>query len=43
MISISESNRDFLRFLWIDDISKEPPETVAMQFACDVFDQPFPP
>ncbi len=37
MISISERDRDALRFLWIDDIDKEHPETVVMRFARVVF------
>lgn len=37
MISILEHDRDALRFLWIDDIGKDPPETVIMRFARVVF------
>ena len=37
MISVSERDRDALRFLWIDDISKEPPETIIMRFTRIVF------
>ena len=33
MISMTERDRDFLRFLWIDDISKVNPDVIIMRFA----------
>ena len=37
MVSISEQDRDVLRFLWVDDIKKDPPEACAFRFTCVVF------
>ena len=37
MISVTERDRDVLRFLWIDDISKVNPEVVTLRFARVVF------
>ena len=37
MISISEKDRDALRFLWVDDINKDTPEVCKFQFTCVVF------
>ena len=45
-ISIAEQDRDALRFLWIDNINKECPETVIMRFTRVVFgvsSSPLPP
>ena len=32
MISVAEEDRDVLRFLWIDDISKAAPEVLTLRF-----------
>jgi len=37
MIAISERDRDVLRFLWVDDITKEEPEPIALRFTRVVF------
>lgn len=37
MISMAEKDRDVLRFLWVDDIMKEPPEIRTLRFARVVF------
>ncbi len=37
MVSIDESDRDVLRFLWIDNLSKESPEVIAYRFTRLVF------
>jgi len=37
MIAISEKDRDVLRFLWVDDITKEEPEPIALRFTRVVF------
>ena len=37
MVSISEEDRDVLRFLWIDDITKGTPEIRSLRFARVVF------
>ena len=37
MISVTERDRDFLRFLWIDDISKVNPDVIILRFARVVF------
>ncbi len=37
MVSIDESDRDVLRFLWIDNLSKESPEVIAYRFTRVVF------
>ena len=36
-IEIDPEYRDFLRFLWIDDVDKESPEVIVMRFARVVF------
>ena len=36
-IEIDPEHRDFLRFLWIDDLDKENPEVMVMRFARVVF------
>ena len=36
-ISMRESDRDILRFLWIDSITKENPEIIMMRFARVLF------
>ena len=36
-IEIDPEHRDFLRFLWIDDLDKESPEVILMRFARVVF------
>ena len=36
-ISISEEDRDFLRFLWVNDIKSDQPEVVVYRFARVVF------
>ena len=37
-VSVSEQDRDVPRFLWFDDVKKEYPEVVLLQFAGVVFD-----
>ena len=37
MVSIAEVDRNVLRFLWVDDISKEEPEIVVLRFTRVVF------
>ena len=37
MISVSEADRDVLRFLWVKDISKFPAEIVTLRFTRVVF------
>lgn len=37
MIAVSPQDRDVLRFLWIDDIKKEPPKFVVLRFTRVVF------
>lgn len=37
MVSISEKDRDVLRFLWVDNIKKDPPEICAFRFTRVVF------
>ena len=37
-MSVSEQDRDVPRFLWFDDVKKEYPEVVLLQFAGVVFD-----
>ncbi len=37
MISVTERDRDVLRFLWVDDITKDPPEIRALRFTRVVF------
>ena len=37
MVSVSEEDRDVLRFLWIDDITKDEPEIVPLRFTRVVF------
>ena len=37
MVSISENDRDVLRFLWVDDIMKDEPEIIALRFTRVVF------
>ena len=37
MVAVSEKDRDVLRFLWVDDITKEEPEPVTLRFARVVF------
>lgn len=36
-VSVAEKDRDVLRFLWVDDITKENPEIVVLRFARVVF------
>ena len=36
-IRVDESDRDFLRFLWIDDIHKEDPEIILKRFTSVIF------
>ncbi len=36
-VSVAESDRDVLRFLWVEDIQKEHPELRALRFASVVF------
>ena len=31
-IRVNEADRDFLRFLWIDDVRKEDPKTILLRF-----------
>ena len=37
MISVAEPDRDYLRFLWIDDLGKDQPEIQVLRFARTVF------
>ena len=37
MIAMTEKDRDVLRFLWINDVSKPNPETIVLRFARVVF------
>ena len=37
MVSIAEVDRNVLRFLWVDDISKKEPEIVVLRFTRVVF------
>ena len=37
MVSVTERDRDVLRFLWVDDISKMNPDVISLQFARVVF------
>jgi hypothetical protein len=37
MVSIAEADRNVLRFLWVDDISKEKPEIIVLRFTRVVF------
>ena len=37
MIAMTEKDRDVLRFLWIDDVSKPNSETIVLRFARVVF------
>ena len=32
MVSVAEHDRDALRFLWVNDINKEPPEICPLRF-----------
>ena len=36
-ISVADSHRDFLRFLWFDDIFKDIPEVTKCRFCCVIF------
>ena len=36
-IGIKEADRDYLRFLWVDDILKENPKIIRNRFACVIF------
>ena len=37
MVSVTKRDQDVLRFLWVDDVFKELPEVVTMQFKRVVF------
>ena len=37
MVGMTEKDRDVLRFLWVDDIDKLPPEIVVLRFTRVVF------
>ena len=37
MINIAEHDKDFLRFLWVDDINSDDPSFVFYRFCCIVF------
>jgi hypothetical protein len=37
MVSVAPEDRDVLRFFWIDDISKEPPDVLTFRFTRVVF------
>ena len=37
MISVSESDRDVLRFLWVDDVSAEEPGIITLRFTRVMF------
>ncbi|MCG8621284.1 MAG: hypothetical protein MJE68_04665, partial [Proteobacteria bacterium] len=37
MISVTEENRDALRFLWVEDVTSDNPEIVTLRFAHVVF------
>ena len=46
MVSVDEADRDVLRFVWVDDVSKESPELKAYRFTRVVFgvcSSPMPP
>ena len=47
MVSVTERDRDVLRFLWVDDITRDQPEITILRFARVVFGiiivQPIPP
>lgn len=36
-ILVTERHRDFLRFLWFDDIEKDDPKLIIMRFLCVIF------
>ena len=37
MISVAESDRDVLRFLWVDDLTKDPPDVRTLRFTTVIF------
>ena len=37
MISVTDHDRDVLRFLWVNDVTKEPPEVCVLRFTRVVF------
>ena len=37
MVSVAPEDRDFLRFLWVDDIQKEVPQVVTLRFKRVIF------
>lgn len=37
MISVAEHDRDVLRFLWVDDLAKDPPDICTLRFTRVVF------
>ena len=37
MVSVEEADRDVLRFIWVDDVSKDPPDLRVYQFTRVVF------
>ena len=37
MISVSEIDRDVLRFLRVDDVTEEEPKVITLRFTCVVF------
>ena len=37
MVSVAEGDRDALRFLWVDDVTKESPEIIVMRFTCRIW------
>ena len=37
MISVAESDRDVLRFLWVDDLTKDPPDVRTFRFTRVMF------
>lgn len=37
MVSVDEVDCDLLRFIWVDDTSKDPPDLIVYRFTCIVF------
>ena len=37
MVSVEEDDRDVLRFLWVEDVTKDPPDTRMYRFTRAVF------
>ena len=43
MISVSETDRDVLRFLWVDDVTEQEPRVITLRFTHVVFGVPSSP